>query len=79
MYAECLDTGDETRKRKLLAAAKGNLLQIYNQFPKFGGIEFKAEFESEMKQVQSALGEEQVGFPVPRVESVDEPVAVSGS
>jgi hypothetical protein len=79
MYAECLDSGDETKKRKLLAAAKGNLLQIYNQFPRFGGTEFKAEFESEMKQVQSALGEEQVGFPVPRVEAVDEPVAVSGS
>ena len=79
MYAECLDSGDETKKRKLLAAAKGNLLQIYSQFPKFGGTEFKAEFESEMKQVQSALGEEQVGFPVPRVEAVDEPVAVSGS
>ena len=79
MYAECLDSGDGTRKRKLLAAAKGNLLQIYNQFPNFGGPEFKAEFESEMKHVQSALGEEQVGFPAPRKEAVDEPLAVSGS
>jgi hypothetical protein len=78
-YAACFDSDDTAKKRKLLTAAKGNLMQVFTEFPAFGGPEFKAEFESEMKQVQSALGEEQVGFPVPRVESVDEPVAVSGS
>ena len=76
MYAECMDSGDEKKKRKLLSAAKGNLLQIHNQFPDFGGENFKAEFDSEMKQVQAALGEEQVGFP-PEDEEVKEPIAVN--
>ena len=79
MYAACMDSDDETKKRKLLTAAKGNLLQIYNQFPSLGGESFKAEFESEMKQVQAVLGEEQLGFPPREVEAKDEPVAASGS
>ena len=79
MYAECMDSDDEEKKRKLLTAAKGNLLQIYNQFPELGGESFKAEFESEMRQVQAVLGEEQVGFPLREVEAKDEPVAASGS
>ncbi len=79
MYAECMESGDESKKRKLLTAAKGNLLQIYNQFPDLGGDGFKAEFESEMKQVQAVLGEDEVGFPVRETEAAEEPVAASAS
>ena len=56
---------DETKKRKLLAAAKGNLLQIYSQFPSLGGERFKAEFEAEMKQVMEEMHKaiEESGLP----------------
>ena len=75
-----MESGDESKKRKLLTAAKGNLLQIYSQFPALGGDGFKAEFELEMKQVQAALGEDEVGFPVRETEATEEqPVAASAS
>ncbi len=79
MYADCMQTDDDSKKRKLLAAAKGNLLQIYSQFPELGGEEFKAEFEAEMRQVQAVLGEEQVGFPPRESGDNEEPLAASGA
>jgi hypothetical protein len=70
MYAQCIHAENASKAAKILYAAKGNLLQIFNEFPDLGGVDFKPEFEAEMRQVQRALGQREVGFPQPAAEPV---------
>lgn len=70
-YAECIRGQSPKRASRLFAAAEGNLLQIYGEYPNLGGPDFVPEFDAEMRLVQQALGKEGVGFPAVEREAVE--------